>query len=398
MRVMFTAFVPSHFTMMVPLAWALRAAGHEVVVAGMGDIVAAAQAAGLSTHRIGTDGGFSSHVKPGHMAADGAGEAPPEVPLTAHELAARRPWAQMSRLWPMLVTDLNHLFVDFARGWGADLVVCETDHNGLIAGGVLGVPVVYHRWGPDMLGPLIFEHASVALAEVCGGLGLGGLPVPDLVVDSCPPGLRFSGLPVAESVRFVPFNGVGEVPLWFGERRGPRVVVALGLLGGQTLLPEFVRGVVEGVSAAVAGVGGVEVVLPLGVGAVEGLGVLPRCFRVVEPTPLNLFVGECDLVINHGGAGTALTACAYGIPQLVLPQPHAAPVGCAERVVETGVGLSVPYDTVVEDPSSLVAPIRALLEDPRYRENAAAMAAEMATLPGPDELVPTLEALVRTRG
>jgi len=56
MRVMFAVYAAkTHFYNMVPLAWALRAAGHEVCVATQPDIVDAVAATGLPVATVGDE-------------------------------------------------------------------------------------------------------------------------------------------------------------------------------------------------------------------------------------------------------------------------------------------------------------------------------------------------------
>ncbi|MEU8551431.1 glycosyltransferase [Streptomyces roseoverticillatus] len=392
MRVLITAYIPSHFMQIVPLGWALRASGHQVVVAGMADVVAAAGAAGLPAVRIGTDGGFSAHVKPGHMAKD----AVPAEYLTARQLADRRPWDQMGHWWRLLVQDTNHLFTEFAEQWRPDLVVSEMDYNGLITGGLLGVPTVFHRWGPDLLAPLIHHHATGALHDICVDRGLpGGFPAPDLTLDPCPPSLQFEGLPAATHFRYAPYNGVGTVPEWAPAtaKRGPRIAVSLGMLGAQTMHEDWSRSLIGTIGAAVAGFEDAEVILPLGTDAADRLGALPPSFRLVDPAPLNLFMDTCDLVIHHGGAGTCLTAASFGVPQLVLAQQHPAYVGCAEQIAGTGAGIALHHDSVTTDPSGVGTAVEALLRDRRYRDSANDLAVGMAGLPSVNDMVGPLEEL-----
>ncbi|NED82142.1 glycosyl transferase, partial [Streptomyces sp. SID11233] len=63
-----------------------------------------------------------------------------------------------------------------------------------------------------------------------------------------------------------------------------------------------------------------EIVVTLPARHREALGPVGADTRVVDPTPLNLFLGSCDLLVHHGGTGSSLTACAFGVPQVVLPQ------------------------------------------------------------------------------
>ena len=56
MRVLFTTWAwPSHYFPMVPLAWALRAAGHEVRMTSQPELLPAMLASGLPATAVGTD-------------------------------------------------------------------------------------------------------------------------------------------------------------------------------------------------------------------------------------------------------------------------------------------------------------------------------------------------------
>jgi hypothetical protein len=400
MRILVTAFVPSHFMQMVPTVWALRAAGHEVVVAGMADVVATATTAGLPAVEIGAGtGGFTAQVRPGRLGAVATPAPPPgqDGVLTARELAERRPWDKITHFWRSLVEGSALEYAAFGRRWGADLVLCELDFTGLVAAGLLGIPAVLHRWGADLLTPMIHERAREALSDTCAALGLaGGFPFPDLIVDPCPPRLQFPGLPGAVAVRYIPYNGTGRAPGWAhddGARR--RIFVSLGMLGSQSVEAGWRRSLIGGLVDAVPG--DVEIVLPLGAAAGEELGALPPTVRLTDPVPLNLVLDGCELVVHHGGAGTSLTACAFAVPQLVLPQPHPAHVGCGERVAETGIGLALEPGAVTGDPAALGKAVDTLLREPGYREAAGAMAAELAALPSAHTLAVAFEELVARR-
>src|SRR5688500_14037452 len=112
MRVVFTTWAwPSHLYAMVPLAWACRAAGHEVVVAGQPGLTAAVLATGLPAAPHGRDVAafavFRSIVPP-----PVAGAAPPKGP---------RVLALLTQLAEAMADDL----VQLGRDWRADLIVFE---------------------------------------------------------------------------------------------------------------------------------------------------------------------------------------------------------------------------------------------------------------------------------
>jgi UDP:flavonoid glycosyltransferase YjiC (YdhE family) len=113
---------------------------------------------------------------------------------------------------------------------------------------------------------------------------------------------------------------------------------------------------------------------------------------VVDPAPLHLFLDGCAAVVHHGGSGTALTAIAHGLPQLVLPQFNPALAMCGERVAATGVGLNLSADTR-PGPTAVITALRTLLDDPGPRTRTAAVRRDMAGQPTPADLVPHLESL-----
>ena len=91
-------------------------------------------------------------------------------------------------------------------------------------------------------------------------------------------------------------------------------------------------------------------------------------------------------VVHHGGAGTVLTALAAGLPQLVVRGAGDRRVN-ADLVAARGAGLAADLD-------ELRRPLLdRLVNDPGLRTSAAEVAAEMAAMPHPAELVPHLAAL-----
>ncbi|MEU2287230.1 nucleotide disphospho-sugar-binding domain-containing protein [Streptomyces sp. NPDC013178] len=389
MRVLFMATpVPSHFTPMVPLAWALRTAGHEVLVVGQPDITEAALAAGLPAVGIGD--------------RYDAVEA-----LTARLTEGRRPnqagRAQITDAspftlvmpWIMHARYLMQSYVEFAAEWRPDLVVSDPmEFSALLVGGVLGVPVVHHRWDIDPLGEQPFGMARQLLGARFSRHGLHGeLPDPALVLDSCPPSVRGteanrSRTPV-KSLRYVPYNGSGTLPEWaVKQARGHRVVVTLGgLTAALNGIPLF-RSVVDGLES----VDGAETVVTLPAGYHAALGPVGARTSVVEPAPLHQFLDSCAAVVHHGGTGTSLTACAFGLPQLVLPQIGNEALWAA-RLQECGLARTLTDPAAQDDPAAIGDAVRELLGSPSYAAAARKVADEMAALPAPADLVDDLTEL-----
>jgi UDP:flavonoid glycosyltransferase YjiC (YdhE family) len=116
--------------------------------------------------------------------------------------------------------------------------------------------------------------------------------------------------------------------------------------------------------------------------------------RLVDPTPLHLFLDECDVIINQGGAGTSLTAIAAGIPQLALPQ-WADQFGTGERLRDLGAGLLLDQVESQDDPAAVRGALESLLSDPVYRAAAGELRSEMAGMPTPAQVTGELLALAR---
>lgn len=108
--------------------------------------------------------------------------------------------------------------------------------------------------------------------------------------------------------------------------------------------------------------------------------------------PLSSILPTCSAIVHHGGAGTALTALALGVPQLVIPQFADQPAN-ATVVAARGVGLALlPHQ---RDATSVWALLLQLLDVPDYRRSAEEVRREIAAQPSPADLVTRLESLVR---
>jgi UDP:flavonoid glycosyltransferase YjiC (YdhE family) len=117
---------------------------------------------------------------------------------------------------------------------------------------------------------------------------------------------------------------------------------------------------------------------------------LPANVRTVEWLPLEEAMAHCSAVVHHGGAGTVLGALAAGIPQLVVPGLGDRTTN-AELVAARGAGLAVPARRIT------AAVLRRLLTDPALVAAARDVAAEIAAMPAPADVVPDLEALAAGR-
>ncbi|MFF0458862.1 nucleotide disphospho-sugar-binding domain-containing protein [Streptomyces mexicanus] len=385
MRALFMSTpVSTHFAPSIPLAWALRAAGHEVLVAGQPDIVGTAHGAGLCTAVVGE---YFDALEPLTSGLPD-GKRPIEVGRTR---VRDGHWDAVNKIWLIHCRYMVSQYLALAREWKPDLIVADPlEFSALIVGGVLGIPTVNRRWGVDPAGSPGQEMARRTMGTMLGRLGLDGLPEPALVVDPCPPSLQVPEAPPSRGMRYVPFNGTGTLPGWAKEEpRGQRrICVTFGRLTAALNGMPLFRAVAE----AAGQCEGVETILTLEPEFQDALGPVPPSVRVVSPAPLHLFLGTCDAIVHHGGASSTLTASAFGLPQLVLPGITDTFV-VADRVEAVGAGRQLDEAETQNDPAAIHAALRAVLDEPGYTKGAHQLRDEIASMATPADLVPELEEL-----
>ncbi|MFD7990317.1 nucleotide disphospho-sugar-binding domain-containing protein [Streptomyces mexicanus] len=364
--------MPTHLTPVVPLAWALRSAGHEVLVACQPDVVPVARQAGLGVAVVG-----DTYDDIGRRRR----EAPP---ADAGRATDGPPWPVLARKWRERVERVLGPYLAVARHWRPDLIVADPlELAAPLVAGELGIGYVHHRWGVDAFGDERWAHAQRALSGVPGTRARDGLPAPSAVLDPCPPELQEPALSRGSGIRFVPFNGSGSRPE-LAPPRAARVCVCFGTrtvaLGGADVVRRTLR--------ALTGPGAPKEVVVAGVDA-EGAG-LPGGVRLLGSVPLHLFLPECSLVVHHGGAGTTLTATSFGLPQLVLPQaPYLVEHG--RRLAARGAGAMLGDGEQGEE--DIRGAVADLLSRPGPARAARELARAMAAMPSPGSWVAPLEQL-----
>jgi UDP:flavonoid glycosyltransferase YjiC (YdhE family) len=379
---------------LVPLAWAARAAGHEVLLATTSEMATVAPAAGLPVADVYPQrdvwGDLMRRVMSG-------GESDEDLP-EEYRLAAKA-----GNPFGLFTVTMTAGTVEAGRAFGADLVAYPSDHAaGMLTAAALGVPAlevgnriswsmrdVDWRTGHDGFGDSAINDL------VREKLDIRGTPVPIARIDPRPPSM--GGLGADEvthderdgapwwPMRFVPYNGGTVVPEWALHRAGrARVAVTLG-----TVVPA-----VSGLSSLVVVVealGGmdVEVVLAAGTADLTELGSLPENVRAVGYLPLSAFLPTCAAIVHHGGSGSTAAPLFYGVPQLVLPSFADNPLAAA-RVAERGVGLS--HDPAGLDVATVRAAVDRLLTEDTFTTAAGEVRAEMATQPSPAAVVERVSA------
>lgn len=404
MRVLFTVSSwPTHYASMVPLGWALMAAGHKVRVLCAPSQVTPVGRAGLLPVPVldGIDVRTRLRLQYWEEAAAGLWPYPwlPLHPLTGerlHRLDDFDVAAFGAERSPLYAARDAHSFdaaVEYARAWRPDLILHDpASPEGLLVSRLEDIPSALCLWGPVSTHEP--EHMRVMPADHSGsftryGLGTLSMDMITRVVDPCPPSLKVPVPAERLPVRFVPYNGTAPVPTWtLADPDRPRVCVswstALTTTSGPDsyLLPVLVEALARD---------DYELVVTATSADVAAIGPVPPSVRVVENVPLSTFVSGCAAVVHHGGSGTTLTAMWAGVPQLAVTFAAEQAV-TGRRIAAAGAGLHLSGHEA--QPEALRTAVKDLVLSGGYRMAARRLREEIAARPTPAELVGRLESLV----
>lgn len=390
MRIMFTTWAwPSHFLPMVPLAWALRSAGHDVRVVGPAPLAGVVGRSGLLFSEAGDDLDFVKVVRRViELGAPDAGSDP-----AAWQKIRQSRGARSLGMFVAAAGAMADGLIAFTERWEPDLIVYDaTTYAGPLAAAIAGVPAVRNLFGPDLMyhGR---EFEPEVLRPLCERYGLTSLDTAGaLAVDPCPASLQAEGIPGRVGMRHVPYNGPGTVPDWLLDPpERPRVCVTSG-----TSIPAFGSQmfVLPELAAALAELD-VEVVVAISAEHREMLGDVPPQVRVAESLPLSALLRSCTAVVHHGGAGTMLASLAAGLPQIVVAQLPDQMFN-AKALAGTGASLTMLREDL--KPEAVRGELTRLLEEPGHRDRAEALAAEMALQPTPAEVAERVAAVAEGGG
>ncbi|SDH94009.1 glycosyltransferase, activator-dependent family [Sinosporangium album] len=410
----------THFLGMVPLAWALRTAGHEVRVASQPALAEVIASTGLTAVPVGRDHMFHHLLRsakslgldedPGFDMAEERGE------VLTYEHLTRGVGQFVTWWWKVVNEPMLDDLVGFCRTWRPDLVVWEpTTFAGAVAAQACGAAHARQMWGADLFGRMRGLHLRLmagrepaerrdplrewlaAAAGRFGGEFAEELTCGQATVDHLPGSIRLdTGLPLLP-MRYVPYNGRAVVPAWLREPPSrPRVCVTLG---GSA--PERLDGRGLGAQDMLDSMAGldVEVVATLPARERAKLARVPDNARIVEFAPLHALLPTCTAVAHHGGAGTYATAMLYGVPQLIVPQLVTAQYlfderTLGERLAEQGAGAVLTGDVTAERVSAALA---RLLTGGEAGQQARRLRAEMLAMPDVHAVVAELEKAVSSR-
>jgi len=388
-RVLVTAWAwSSHYLPLVPTIWALRAAGHEVLVASQPALARTVRDSGAAFVAAGADIDHEA-LRRRQMRDLTHADVPPAPPpgRTAKVWTADE-WTRVSRVFSVFAARSGAMLDDVvrvARRFRPDLVLFEpTTYAGPLVAALLGVPAVRHLHGVD----LTYQARDVVpslIAPLAERLGLGPVdPLGDHTLDPCPPSMQIPTHVERTVLRYVPYNGRSATPPWLLEPPAhPRVCLTWGAtsssLGAPFLPPK--------VLTALAGTD-LDVVVTVNPADRERLGSPGPGVRIVESLALHLLLPGCAAVIHQGGFGSTLTAAALGVPQLVLPQLVDQTFQAA-RLEATGAAAVL----AAAEPAAIRDRVGALVHDLAYTRGAGALRDEISNVPAPADIVPDLEKL-----
>ena len=375
-----------HFLPMVPLARALAAAGHEVAFATAASLSASIERAGFVA--------FPAGPSLPEQLEEAARRFPEQHALAPsnERFQSFVPRMLAGAAAPARAADL----VPIVREWRPDVLVHdETELSGPVAAAVAGIPYADH--GMAIFRPLAMARvarATIAPLWEAWGVDLGPFAgmFRYLYLEVCPPSLQAPDLgqiDVAHPMRNVRLDAGEEgLPAWVAELPGvPTVYISLGTVFNRN--PEVFATILAGLHDEE-----LNVIVTIGNDQdPAALGPQPEHIHVERFIAQSALLPHCDAVVNQGGTAI-LEILAHGLPLLVLPQ-GANQFHNAEACVSAGVARRLlPAEVTAE---RVRGAIRALQEDPSYRERAREVARESEEMPGPEEGARLVERLARER-
>ncbi|MFI9387203.1 nucleotide disphospho-sugar-binding domain-containing protein [Kutzneria sp. NPDC052558] len=397
MRVLFvaTGALP-HLFPLVPLAWACRAAGHEVRLASTAAVADQLVRTGLPAVVLAT----ATDSRLSEVRAR-------LVPLIHSQPAWPSDWAihpeslndtkreYLRLLGAALALGADGMLDDllsFARHWKPDIVVHDAiTYAGEVTAQKLDIPNVKHNFGTATQPPLhtttpeyhhlFHRHHTAPRAH------------PTATIDPTPPTMRLPSTertPISE--RYLPYNGSGAVPVPRPARSRPRVCVTWGHTSARALgaaAAEPYRLALDAMADL-----DVQLVVVTTAAQLKAVRNLPPTVWTAPDTPLQLVLPHCDLLVHQGGDGTTLTAASLGVPQLALTRkPDAELVGA--RIAAAGIGKHLRYQEIQDErgPATVRRAVAELLSDRSYLAAAVALREEIERQPPPAAIEPELAAL-----
>ena len=370
-----------HLGPLLPFLDAARRRGHETVVVGPPALADMVERAGY---------GFRAGAEPSEAEVAAIRERlPVESPEKASVLGNRELFGRLATT--AMLEGMEHVCVQ----WAPDLVLRDPcEYASAIWAGRLGI-----------------RHVQVAISLAQAEAGSIAVAAPALEAHRCglvdellaspyltrfPATLDPSSFAVTMRFRVPSTNRSTPLPDWWDGSMAPLVYLTFGtVLGHMTMAADVYR-------TALQAVAGLDARVLLTVGRRfdrDGLGAVPANVHVEEWVEQDDVLGAADLVVCHGGSGTAFGAVAAGVPVVTVPLfadqfengRRLAAAGAALTVEPEGRGPDGARQALgSDDVPRLAAAISEVLDDGSFRRRARDIAAEIAAAPTVDDVLDQL--------
>jgi UDP:flavonoid glycosyltransferase YjiC (YdhE family) len=387
-----------HFHPLVPLALALKEAGHDVAFAGPLPLRQAVEAAGFT-----------------FFPAGGDREKDPEFQQLMAQLRTMPPGPESERAIfgkvfggvnpRLMVPDL----VEIGRSWKPHMLIRESGEFGaVIAAEYLGLPYADVCPGAYPKGIATFEQgANENLDPIRQSWNLAPDPSLEalhryLMIAYSPPtfanedvGAPGSYPATTEFIRPQFFDQAGNesLPDWVSSLpKQPTVYITLGTEANN--MPGFYPGVLQTIIAGLRDEP-VNLIVTLGRDKdTADFGSQPPNVHIERYIPQSLLLPYCDLMVMHGGSNSLLQAIDAELPMVVIPL-------IADQFFNAAVIRSLQLGQVIDlvqlTPEGVRAAAREVLQDPAYRHNVARLRDEMHALPDLKHAVALVEKIAASR-
>jgi glycosyltransferase (activator-dependent family) len=402
------------FQYLVPLAWALRTAGHEVRVASQPRFADVITQAGLTAVPVGSDRDqwrITAH-RPDVLAEMRVGLL---KPYDAFDDPEKSTWeylkpgmAAAAKGWHRVANfPIMSEVVEYARHWQPDLVIWDPlSYAGAVAAKACGAAHARMLWSIDAYGgvrdvyrrlneaqPL--EERTDPLADWLAGYArkYGFDFTEDLItghftIDQFPPSLQIEADLHYVRMQYVPYGGPAVIPTWlWPPPQRPRIGLTMGL--SATEIFDGYTFDMQDVLNALADLD-IEVVATIAQTEQHKLTHIPPNARLVPYVPWHALAPTCAAVIHHAGAATLATTSLHPVPQLALHYHYDQPI-LARLLAATGAGLEL--HTSQATGHNVRHHLLRLLNEPSFRHHATHLTNEIRALPTPNQLIPHLETL-----
>jgi L-demethylnoviosyl transferase len=238
---------------------------------------------------------------------------PDQVEVPAFPVGGERQQRFMfavTRRWPSVARGWAAPLLAEAESWRPDVVVVEpTEHAGRLVASALGLPWVEHGWGFSL--PAVADAEAISsLDDLYGAIGASACP-PAARVDLGPQRLQAADAPALRRFRYRPWSPPAATLPAPGGRR--RILVTLGTFPNPDAPARLAA------TAQAAAATGAETIVILG-NRELGEQTWPDGVLIAPWVDTAQEVARCDLVVHHGGAGTAYACVVAGVPAVCLPQ------------------------------------------------------------------------------